>query len=75
MARNTGVTSRTRGVPGTRRMVSNGVVLRRELGLVRPSAYGRRPALPKEPAVQRLPVPAERGGHPLPAPRQLVWLL
>ena len=35
------------GFPGTRRMVSNWVVLRRELELGRPSAAGRRPALPK----------------------------
>jgi transposase len=63
------------GFPGTRRMVSNWVVLRRELELGRPSAYGRRPALPKEPAVRLLPAPAAGAGHPLPAPRQLVWLL
>jgi transposase len=63
------------GFPGTRRMVSNWVVLRRELELGRPSAYGRRPALPKEPAVQLLPASAAGVGHPLPAPRQLVWIL
>jgi transposase len=63
------------GFPGTRRMVSNWVVLRRELALGRPSAYGRRPALPKEPAVRLLPAPATGAGHPLPAPRQLVWVL
>jgi transposase len=63
---------RTRGFPGTRRLVSNWVVLRLELGLGRPSAYGRRSAFPKEPAVQRLPTPAEEMGRPLPAPRQLV---
>ena len=56
-------------------MVSNWVVLRRELELGRPSAYGRRPALPKEPAVRLLPAPAAGGGRPLPAPRQLVWVL
>ena len=63
------------GFSGTGRMVSNWVVLRRELLLGRPSASGRRPALPKEPAVQLLPAPAAGLGHPLPAPRQLVWLL
>lgn len=63
------------GFPGTRRMVSNWVVLHRELELGRPSAYGRRPALPKEPAVRLLPAPAAWVGHPLPAPRQLVWVL
>jgi hypothetical protein len=36
------------GFPGSRRMVSNGVVLRREFDLGRPSTSGRRPALPKE---------------------------
>jgi transposase len=61
------------GFPGTRRMVSNWVVLRRELG--RPSAHDRRPAWPKEPAVQLLPAPASGVGYPLPAPRQLVWVL
>jgi transposase len=63
------------GFPGTRRMVSNWVVLRRELWLGRPSACGRRPAFAKEPAVCLLPVLDAVGGHPLPAPRQLVWLL
>jgi transposase len=63
------------GFSGTRRMVSNWVVLRRELWLGRPSAYGRRPALPKEPAVRQLPVSAEGAGYRLPAPRQLVWVL
>jgi transposase len=63
------------GFPGTRRLVSNWVVLRRELSLGRPSAYGRRPALPKEPAVRLLPASAEGAGYRLPAPRQLVWLL
>jgi transposase len=63
------------GFSGTRRMVSNWVVLRRELWLGRPSAYGRRPALPKEPAVRLLPVSAEGAGYRLPAPRQLVWVL
>jgi hypothetical protein len=63
------------GFPGTRRMVSNGVVRRRERALGRPSADGRRPALPKEPAVRLLPAPAAGVGHPLPAPRPLVWLL
>jgi transposase len=63
------------GFPGTRRMVSNWVVLRRERWLGRPSVYGRHPAFPKKPAVQLLPAPMEGLGHPLPAPRQLVWLL
>ena len=63
------------GFSGTRRMVSNWVVLRRELQLGRPSASGRRPALPKAPAVQLPPVSAEGAGYRLPAPRQLVWLL
>jgi transposase len=63
------------GFPGTRRMVSNWVVLRRELSRGQPSAYGRRPALPKQPAIQLLPAPVEELGYPLPAPRQLVWLL
>jgi transposase len=66
---------RARGFPGTRRMVSNWVVLRRELQLGRPSAYGRRSAFPKEPAAQLLPTPVEEMGRPLPAPRQLVWVL
>jgi hypothetical protein len=61
------------GFPGTRRLVSNWVVLRRELELGRPSADGRRPALPKAPVVRLLPAPAAGVGHPLPAPRQLVW--
>jgi len=56
-------------------MVSNGGVLCREFELRRPSTYGRRPALPKEPAVRLLPTPAAGVGHPLPAPRQLVWVL
>jgi transposase len=63
------------GFPGTRRMVSNWVVLRRELALGSPSTYGRRPALPKEPAVRLLPAAAAGVGHPLAAPRQLVGLL
>jgi transposase len=63
------------GFAGTRRRVSNWVVLRRELWLGRPSASGRPPAFAKEPAVRLLPVPDAVGGHPLPAPRQLVWLL
>jgi transposase len=63
------------GFSGTRRMGSNWVVLRRELWRGRPSADGRRAALPKEPAGQLLPVPAEGVGHPLPAPRQLGWFL
>jgi hypothetical protein len=63
------------GVAGTRRMVSNGVVRRRERWLGRPSARGRRPAFAKAPAVHLLPVPDAVGGHPLPAPRQLVWRL
>jgi hypothetical protein len=63
------------GFPGTRRMVSNWVVWRREVELGRPSAYGRRPALPKEPAVRLLSAPVAGGGHSLPAPRQLVWVL
>jgi transposase len=50
-------------------------VLRRELSLGRPSAYGRRPALPKQSASQLLPAPTEELGNRLPAPRQLVWLL
>jgi transposase len=63
------------GFPGTRRMVSNWVVLRRELELGRPSAAGRRPALPKESAIRLLPAPAAGIDHPLPAPRRLVWVL
>jgi transposase len=63
------------GFPGTRRMVSNWVVLCRALELGRPSADGRRPALPKEPAVRLLPAAAAGTGHPLPAPRQLVGVL
>jgi hypothetical protein len=63
------------GFSGTRRMVANCVVLRRELWLGQPSARGRRPALSKAPAVRLLPATAEGMGHPLPAPRQLVWLL
>jgi transposase len=63
------------GFPGTRRMVSHWVVLRRELELARPSASGRRPVLPKESALRLLPAPAAGGGHPLPAPRRLVWVL
>jgi transposase len=61
------------GFPGTRRMVSNWVVLRRELSGDRPSAAGRRPALPKQPMRQQ--VPASASGYLLSAPRQLVWLL
>jgi transposase len=63
------------GFPGTRRMVSNWVVLRRELERGRPSASGRRAAWPKEPAVRPLPASATGVGRPLPAPRQLVWVL
>jgi len=63
------------GFPGTRRMVSNWVVLRRELEFGCPSATGRRPALPKEPAVRLLSTTAVGAGFPLPAPRQLVWVL
>jgi transposase len=63
------------GFPDTRRMVSNGVVLRRELALGRPSASGRRPALTKEPAVRLLPAAAVGAGPSLPAPRPLVWVL
>jgi transposase len=55
-------------------MVSNWVVLRRELVLGRPSQYGRRPALPKQPAADLLS-PQTAKGEPLPAPRQLVWVL
>lgn len=64
---------RTRGFPGPRCMVSNWVVLCRELRRGRPSASGRRSAWPKEPAVRRLPLSAEGEGYRLPAPRQLVW--
>jgi transposase len=63
------------GFPGTRRMVSNWVVLRRELELGHPSAAGRRPAVPKEPAVRLLSATATAATYPLPAPRQLVWVL
>jgi transposase len=63
------------GFPGTRRMVSNWVVLRRELWRARPSADGRQPALPKPPVGPRLPASGEALGDSLPAPRQLVWLL
>jgi transposase len=63
------------GFPGTRRMVSNWVVLRRELELGRPSASGRHAALPKESAIRLLPAPAAGVGRPLPAPRRLVWVL
>jgi transposase len=66
---------RALGFPGTCRMVSNWVVLHRELELGRPSAYGCHPALPKEPAIRLLPAPAAGVRHPLPAPRQLVWVL
>src|SRR5919109_2924432 len=54
--------------PGTRRMISNWVVLRHELALGRPPASGRRPAWPKAPAVRLLPAPAAGVGHSLPAP-------
>ena len=47
------------GFPGTRCMVSHGVVLRRERSRSRPSAYGQRPALPKPPAIPLLPAPVE----------------
>lgn len=63
------------GFSGTRRMVSNWVVLRRELELSRPSTRGRRTAMPKEPAMHLLPASAAGGDYRLPAPRQLVWLL
>jgi transposase len=63
------------GFPGTRRLVSTRVVLRRELELGRPSAAGRRPALPKESAIRLLPAPAAGVGRHLPAPRRLVWVL
>lgn len=63
------------GFPGTRRMVFNWVVLRREHWLGRASVDGRHQPFPEEPAVQLLPAPVEGVGHPLPAPRQLVWLL
>jgi hypothetical protein len=56
-------------------MVSNWVVLHRELCPGHPSAYGRRPALLKELAVRPLPAPAEGVGLLLPAPLQLIWLL
>jgi hypothetical protein len=56
-------------------MVSTGVVLRRALSLGRPSADGRRPALPKQAASHLLPAPIEELGNRLPAPQQLVWLL
>jgi hypothetical protein len=60
------------GFSGTRRMVSNGVVLRRELERSRPSARGRRPALPKELAMHLPAASAVGGDDRLPAPRQLV---
>jgi transposase len=63
------------GFPGTRRMVSNWVVLRREFELGRPSAAGRHPALPNESVLRLLPAPAVGVGRPLPAPRRLVWVL
>jgi transposase len=63
------------GFPGTRRMVSNWVVLRREFERGRLSAAGCHPALPKESARRLLPAPAVGGGRPLPAPRRLVWVL
>ena len=63
------------GFPGTRRMVSNWVVLRRERWRARPSADGRRPALPKLPVGPRLPASVGALGDSLAAPRQLVWLL
>jgi transposase len=62
------------GFEGTRRMASNWVVLRRELLLGRPSQYGRRPALPKQPAADLLSLHTATS-EPLPAPRQLVWVL
>jgi hypothetical protein len=64
-----------RGFSGTRHRVSNGVVRRRELARSRPSPRGRRTAVPKEPAMHRLPASAAGGNSRLPAPRQLVWLL
>ena len=36
---------------------------------------GQRQQAPKEPAAQLLPTPVEEMGRPLPAPRQLVWVL
>jgi hypothetical protein len=63
------------GCAGTRRMGSNWVVLCRELWLGRPSAYDRQSACVKAPAVGLLPVPDAVGGYPVPAPRQLGWLL
>jgi transposase len=63
------------GFAGTRRMVSNWVVLRRELERGRPSAAGRHPAWPKASALRHLPAPAVGVGRPLPAPRRLVWVL
>lgn len=64
---------RERGFSGTRRLVSNWVVLRRERLLGRHSGFGRRPALPEQ-----LTALTVRKGAELPAlppPRQLVWLL
>ena len=49
------------GFSGTRRMVCNWVVLRRELERSRPSAHGQRPALPTEPAMHLLPASAAGG--------------
>jgi transposase len=66
---------RERGFSGTRRLVSNWVVLRRERLLGRHSGFGRRPALPEQltASSQTAPKGAE---HPaLPPPRQLVWVL
>jgi hypothetical protein len=63
------------GFPGTRRLASKGVVLRRALERSRPSARGRPTAWPKEPAMHLLPASAAVGDDRLPAPRQLVWLL
>jgi hypothetical protein len=66
---------RALGVPGPRRRVSHGVVLRRARGRGRPSAAGRRPAWPKVPAVRRLHAATAAASDRVPAPRQLVWLL
>jgi transposase len=64
-----------RGFPGTRRMGSNWGGLRRALERGRPSAAGRHPALPKEPAVRLLSATAAGAAPPVPAPRPLVWVL
>src|SRR6266516_6134429 len=56
-------------------MVSNWVVLRRELLLGHPSGYGRRSALPKQPFAHMLISQADDAHAPLPAPGQLAWVL